>query len=441
MERTTTQTATDGAFQIRRPLDALNFFLADVRDGLGPYLAIYLLTVQSWDEASIGLVMSVATLAGLLAQTPAGALIDATRAKRAVVVSAALAVTLASLLLPWLPTFWPVALSQATAHAAAAVFAPAVAAITLGVVGHKAFARRIGRNESFNHAGNAFAAAAAGIAAYVWGPVAVFFVLAAMSVASLVSVLAVPAGAINYDLARGLGDETPTQRAKSKDRDQPSGLKVLITCRPLLIFAACAVLFHFANAAMLPLVGQKLALQDKNLGTSLMSACIVAAQIVMVPMALLVGAKADAWGRKRLFLIGLLILPIRGVLYTLSNDPYWLVGVQLLDGVGAGIYGAIFPIIVADLMRGTGRFNVAQGAVITAQGVGAALSTTVAGFVVVSLGYSAAFLTLAGIAGAGLLLFWFAMPETRDAGAAEANLQKTDNARGAEKTLIEAAPG
>jgi MFS family permease len=438
MERTATQVATDGAFQIRRPLDALNFFLADVRDGLGPYLAIYLLTVQRWDEASIGLVMSVATLAGLFAQTPAGALVDATRAKRAVVASAALAVTLASLLLPWLPTFWPVALSQATAHAAAAVFAPAVAAITLGVVGHKAFASRIGRNESFNHAGNAFAAAAAGIAAYVWGPVVVFSVLAAMSVASLVSVLAIPASFINHDLARGLHDETPARRAESKDRDQPSGLKVLITCRPLLIFAACAVLFHFANAAMLPLVGQKLALQDKNLGTSLMSACIIAAQIVMVPMAMLVGAKADTWGRKPLFVIGLLILPIRGMLYTLSDDPYWLVGVQLLDGVGAGIYGAI---IVADLMRGTGRFNVAQGAVLTAQGIGAALSTTVAGFVIVSSGYSAAFLTLAGIAGAGLLLFWLAMPETRDAGAAEANLHQADNARRAKKMLIEAGPG
>jgi MFS family permease len=143
MEGAATRVAAEGTFQIRRPLDALNFFLADVRDGLGPYLAIYLLTVQKWDEASIGLVMCVATLAGLLAQTPAGALVDATRAKRAVVASAALAVTLASLLLPWLPTFWPVAVSQATAHAAAAVFAPAVAAITLGVVGHKVFASRI----------------------------------------------------------------------------------------------------------------------------------------------------------------------------------------------------------------------------------------------------------------------------------------------------------
>src|SRR3989454_12426853 len=88
----------------RRALDALNFFLADVRDGLGPYLAIYLLTVQKWDEASIGLVMSIATLAGLLAQTPIGALVDATRAKRAVVIAAAVLVTCASLLLPWLST-------------------------------------------------------------------------------------------------------------------------------------------------------------------------------------------------------------------------------------------------------------------------------------------------------------------------------------------------
>jgi MFS family permease len=412
MKRSDLQMLAESASEIRRPLDALNFFLADVRDGLGPYLAIYLLTVQRWDEASIGLVMSIATIAGLLAQAPAGALVDVTRAKRAVVIVSALLVTCASLSLPWLPTFWPVAFSQATAHVAAAVFAPAIVAITLGAVGHKAFAGRIGRNESFNHAGNAFAAAAAGIAAYIWGPVVVFFLLAAMAVASAFSVLAIPASTIDHDLARGLHDEVASRRAKGKDRDQPAGLNVLITCRPLLVLAACAVLFHFANAAMLPLVGQKLALQDKNFGTSLMSACIVAAQVVMVPMAMLVGAKADTWGRKPLFLAGLLILPIRGVLYTLSDNSYWLVAVQLLDGVGAGIYGAIFPIIVADLMRGTGRFNVAQGAIITAQGIGAALSTALAGFVVVKAGYSAAFLTLAGIAGTGLLLFWLGMPET-----------------------------
>jgi MFS family permease len=164
---------------------------------------------------------------------------------------------------------------------------------------------------------------------------------------------------------------------------------------------------------MLPLVGQKLTLQDRNLGTSLMSACIVAAQIVMVPMALLVGARADRWGHKHFFLAALLILPLRGALYTLSDYEAWLVGVQLLDGVGAGILGAIFPAIVADLMRNTGRFNVAQGAIITAQGIGAALSTTLAGLVVAKAGYSAAFLTLGAVAAVGFAVCWLAFPETR----------------------------
>jgi MFS family permease len=407
--------ATPGGQQKRQlaraglALDAANFFLADVRDALGPYLAVYLLTEREWDAASIGVVMSIATVAGILAQTPAGAVVDATRAKRALMVAAAVLVTAASLIVPWLSSFWPVAISQATAHAAGVVFGPALAAVTLGIVGHGAFTKRIGRNESFNHAGNAFAAATAGALAYFWGPKVVFYLLASMAIASMVSVLAIPEGTIDHDLARGLHD-APSDRRD----DHPSGLTVLLSCRPLLIFAGCAIMFHFANAAMLPLVGQKLALQDKNLGTSLMSACIVAAQIVMVPMAMLVGAKADVWGRKPLFLIALSVLTIRGCLYPLSDNPYWLVGVQLLDGVGAGIYGAIFPVVVADLMRGTGRFNVAQGAIITAQGIGAALSTTLAGVVVVNAGYSAAFLTLAGVAVVGLALYFFVMPETQE---------------------------
>jgi MFS family permease len=158
-----------------------------------------------------------------------------------------------------------------------------------------------------------------------------------------------------------------------------------------------------------------------------MSACIVAAQIVMVPMAMLVGAKADVWGRKPLFLVALLVLAVRGSLYPLSDSAFWLVGVQLLDGVGAGIYGALFPVIVSDLMRGTGRFNVAQGAIITAQGVGAALSTTLAGAVVVRAGYSAAFLTLAGVALVGLALYLFVIPETQapESPGTQARLRKS----------------
>ncbi len=243
------------------PLDALNFFLADVRDGLGPYLAIYLLTEQKWDEASTGAVMSVSALAGIVAQTPAGALIDRSTGKRALMVGAAVLVTLACLTLPLIHRFELVAATQAVAAAAGAIFAPAVAAVTLGIVGPKAFARRTGRNEAFNHAGNAVAAAIAGISAYSFGPIVVFWLLAAMAVASIFATLSIPSGAIDDHGARGLDGLTARD---VDDPDKPSGLQVLLTCKPLLVFAVATVAFHFSNAAMLPLVGQKLALVHRR---------------------------------------------------------------------------------------------------------------------------------------------------------------------------------
>jgi len=394
---------------VGRALDALNFFLADVRDGLGPYLAIYLLTEQKWDQARIGVVMSVAALAGIIAQTPAGALIDRSTAKRALMVAAAIIVTSTCLALPLLHRFELVAATQALAAAAGAIFAPAVAAVTLGIVGPRAFARRIGRNEAFNHAGNASAAAIAGATAYFCGPIVVFWLLAAMAVASMIATLSIPADAIDDHIARGLDDTTARGAGHG---DQPSGFQVLLTCRPLLIFAGATVLFHFSNAAMLPLVGQKLALVNKNLGTSLMSVCIIAAQLVMVPVAMLVGRKADRWGRKPIFAVALAVLALRGALYPLSDNPYWLVSVQLLDGIGAGIFGALFPLVVADLTRGTGHFNVSQGAIATATGLGGALSAATAGFIVVEAGYNAAFLFLAAVAAVALVLFAALMPET-----------------------------
>jgi len=386
-------------------LDGLNFFLADVRDGLGPYLAIYLLAVHRWDPASIGVVMTVAAMAGLVAQAPAGALIDRVRSKRAVVAVAALMVTLGCLVLPFTSSFSLVALTQALGAVAASVFAPAIAAISLGITGAKAFTRRTGRNETFNHAGNACAALLAGGFAWLFGPIAVFYLMAAMALASIVAVSCVSAEAIDHDVARGL------EAGQVVHGPVPSALRVLLDNRTLLLFAMCCGLFHLANAAMLPLVSQKLAQANVHLATPLTSACIVAAQLVMVPMAWLVGVKADAWGRKPLLLAGFLILPIRGVLYVLSDDPYWLVAVQLLDGIGAGLFGALFPLVVKDLTQGTGRFNVSLGVLSTVFGLGAALSNSLAGFVVQGAGYSAAFLTLAAIAALafGLLLM---MPET-----------------------------
>lgn len=389
-----------------RALDALNFFLADVRDGLGPYLAIWLLTVAHWNEGQIGLVMTIAGLIGIAVQTPAGVLVDAVRAKRGLLIAAALVITAACWLLPLAPAFGPVALGQAAAAAAGAVILPALSAITLGIVGPVGFARRTGRNESWNHAGNAVAALLAGTGAYFFGPIAVFWLMGLMAIGSVIAALTIPTAAIDPERARGLaGTQEPGAHT-------PSGIATVLENRGLLVFAACLALFHFANAAMLPLVGQQLALADRAQGTALMSACIVAAQLVMIPVAALTGLRAGAWGRKPFLIAGFVILAARGALYTLSDDRYWLVGVQLLDGFGAGIVGVLLPLVVADLTRGSGRFNAALGAVLTVQGIGAALSAGFAGQIIVRFGYDAAYLALAGAAGLGLLLAVFAMPET-----------------------------
>jgi MFS family permease len=394
-------------------LDALNFFLADVRDGLGPYLAIYLIAVrgptQGWNEATTGLIMTIAGVAGLVAQTPAGALIDRSHAKRAIVIAAAAAVTLSCLALPFASNFYVVAATQSVAGIAGAIFPPALAAITLGIVGPRLFAKRIGRNEAFNHAGNAVSAAIAGSTAYFFGPIVVFGLMAVLAVCSIGATLMVPGSEIDDDVASGLPDE-----AEASVGEKTSALRAILPNRHLMVFALLAALFHLSNAAMLTSVGQLLTkLSGKDNATSLIALCIVAAQMVMVPIAILVGHKADLWGRKPIFLMAFGVLALRGVLYTLSDSPSYLVAVQCLDGVGAGIYGALFPLVVADLTRGTGRFNVSQGAVATAQGLGAAFSATLAGVVIVSFGYSQAFLVLAGIAGAGFALYLFAMPETR----------------------------
>ncbi|WP_420847278.1 MFS transporter [Methylobacterium organophilum] len=403
-----------------RGLDALNFFLADVRDGLGPYLAIYLLAVrgpeQGWNEATIGLVITISGIVGLIAQTPAGALIDRTRHKRAIVIAAAVAVTLSCLALPFVSNFFLVAATQSLAGIAGAIFPPALAAITLGVVGPKMFSKRIGRNEGFNHAGNAASAMIAGASAYFFGPIVVFWLMAILAGASIIAMLMIPAEAIDDDLARGL------DHAEQQGGEQPSGLSALLQNRHLLLFALLCAAFHLANAAMLPSVGQLLTkISGKDHATSLIALCIVAAQCVMVPVAIFVGAKADAIGRKPIFLAAFGFLALRGVLYTFSDNPFWLVGVQCLDGIGAGIYGALFPIVVADLTRGSGRFNVAQGAIATAQGVGASFSATLAGVIIVGAGFSAAFLALAAIAAAGFLVYLTLMPETRGLDPAQAS--------------------
>jgi MFS family permease len=391
----------------RAPLDWLNFLLGNVKDGLGPFLAIFLMSSQHWDARSIGVVLTISGVTTALTRGPFGALVDVVRWKRTLIAIGVLTVAIAAVAMALTPKFWPVVVAQVFTGLADAIFPSAVAAISLGIGGRKMFTHRVGRNEAYNHAGNVTTAIVAGLAGYLIDPSAVLWIVAGLAVACGVSAYAVDPGAIDHDVARGADDG-------DHGRSETSGLKVLLENRTLLLFTAVITLFHFANAAMLPLVGEKLAQSNHETSSLFMASCIIAAQMVMVPMAILVGQKADTWGRKPIFLAGFAVLPLRGVLYTLTQDPTALVAIQLLDGIGAGIFGALFFIVVADLTRGTGRYNLALGAAGACWGLGAAFSNGVAGFIVNAFGFSAAFLFLSACALVAVLLFWLGVPETRE---------------------------
>ena len=398
-------------------LDAVNFLLADVRGALGPYLNVFLITQQHWLQTDVGWVTTLSGLLGLVAQTPAGAAIDATTRKRGVVVLALIVLGVGAVVIFALPRFWPVMVANTAIAVVGDVFGPAVAAVTLGLFARRHLAQRMGRNSAFDHAGNVAIAAAAGGIGYLFSQRAVFLLVPAFALMAAVAMLSIPHAAIDEERSRGSGDD---ERDDARDEEEgpvgarvaPSGYSILLRCRPLVVFGVCAMLFHFANAPLLPLVGQKLAQAYPQWATAMMSSCIIAAQLIMLPVALAVGRTADRIGRKPLLLVGFAVLPVRAVLYTLSDDAAWLIGVQLLDGIGAGIFGAIVPLLVADLMRGTGRYNLAQGAVATMQGLGASLSGLAAGVIVDHFGYSAAFLTFGASACVALGALVVAMPET-----------------------------
>jgi MFS family permease len=247
----------------------------------------------------------------------------------------------------------------------------------------------------------------AGITGYFLGQKWIFYSITMLAAASMASALFIRRNDIDYLQARAATPDMIT--------DGVSAAKVgtLFTDRNILVFAVAVTLFHFGNAAMLPLAGELVSKSHEAFATIAMSACIIAAQLVMVPVAALSGKFGDRWGRKPVFLIGFAVLSLRGLLYTVSSHPFYVVAVQLLDGIGAGIFGVLYVIVVADLTQGTGRYNLALGVIATAQGIGASLSNLVSGYVVNAWGYNAGFLFLAVIAALAFMVYYFLVPETR----------------------------
>ncbi|KWK01302.1 MFS transporter [Burkholderia stagnalis] len=395
-----------------RALEALNFFLADVQAGVGPFVGVILLS-RGWSADAIGSVMTLAGLAAMAATPLAGALVDTLRAKRALIVAAAAATALASLALRFADAYPAVAASQILAAVSGAVLAPAVAGVTLGIARQQGFDRQFGRNQMANHAGNVAGAALAGWLGWHAGFDALFALVAVFTILAIASTLAIPGQAIDHACARGLdtagaGPRTDVSHGDAFDAapmPRAGGLRTLASNRPLLLLGASLALFHLGNAAMLPLYGMGVVATHRSNASAFTAQSVVIAQLVMVAAAWLAPRLIRTHGYWRVLLLSYLALPVRGALAAVLMSEAGVWPVQVLDGIGAGLQSVVVPALVVRLLHGSGRVNAGQGAVATAQGIGAALSPALGGMLAQHFGYPAAFVVL-GAVSTGALALW-----------------------------------
>lgn len=386
-------------------LDWFIFFLADVQTGFGPFVAVYL-TTQKWTQVEIGFVLSIGGIVGLLGQIPGGAIVDAARSERLVAGLAVAAIGCSALAYAAFPIF-PVVTAAATLHAlASCVLGPAIAAISLGLVGPLAIGERLGRNARYASLGNGSAAALMGACGYLLSSRAVFLVTFLLAIPTLLSLARIREKEIDVAQCHGaLAREAPVVA--------DTNVFHLLRQRPLLIFAGSVLLFQLANAAMLPLMAGVVTTRSSQWAPVLIAACIIVPQAIVALASPSVGRKAQAWGRRPLLLLAFAALAVRGLLFAVVKDPYVLVMVQVFDGITAAVLSVMVPLIVADVAFGSGHFNLAQGVVGTATGIGASLSTVLAGYVSDKFGSAMTFTGLACIAALGLAMIWLLMPETR----------------------------
>ncbi|HBK07661.1 MAG TPA: MFS transporter [Acetobacteraceae bacterium] len=382
-----------------RALDLVNFFVADVQTGFGPFVAVYL-TTHKWTQVEIGFALTLGTMTSLVGQLPAGALVDSMRNKRAAAAGALIGIIAAALLLALQPTQLPVLLAQMLHGFSSCVITPAIAAISLRMAGYAALGERLGRNARFSSIGNGLAAAVMGATGAYFSSQFVFFLTAALCVPALLALWSIGPG--------------PHAREQTTcDVMDLSGLKRLLVDRRLLIFAICVMLFHLSNAAMLPLAGAAVTMRAGHLANIIIAACIVVPQAVVALFSPWVGRAAERIGRKKLLLLGWGALPLRGLLLAVLPGSWLLIAGQAVSGISAAVFGVLLPLLAADLTVGTSHFNLCMGILGLAMYLGAAVSTTMSGGVADAAGMDAAFFMLAGVGLVGFLVVWLAMPETR----------------------------
>lgn len=393
----------------QRALDWVVFFLSDVETGVGPFMAGYLTAVRHWNPQQIGIIIAAQKIASVLTQASAGWLIDRTTFKRWIMAGVALAISFGSLFVVWSPGVFSQSLNQIGIGAATSIATLTVSALSLGLVGRKALSRRMGRNGAFSHAGNMLTASLAGYAGFRISQEWIFYCSAGLGLACSLGALAIQERDIDHAVAREAPDAEQSGHGAAADAS------ALFRSPGVLIFALVVLLFHFTNSALLPLAGEEISRDKGKLGSLYLTACIVLPQLVMIPVSWLTGWTANRLGRKLIFSVAFAALTLRAALFGMSANPNFIVAVEILDGIGTGISGVITVLIVADLAKGTGRFNALGGMMQSGLGIGAFLGNLLAGAAAKRLGFPPVFYGLAAVALAGMILFLLAMPETKPA--------------------------
>ncbi|WP_294194361.1 MFS transporter [uncultured Sphingomonas sp.] len=394
-----------------RPLEALNFFMADMQAGIGPFLGVFL-QQRGWTAGPIGSVMTAGGVAGMLMTVPAGAFIDHTEKKRLVVIVTGICTVMASFLILLSQSGWVVTVSQVATAIAGAAIGPAVTGMTLGIVRQKGFNAQNGRNQAWNHAGNMVGAGLSGYLGWRFGMPAIFYLAAVFGVLAITCVLMIPEKAIDHRAARGLEKDAADDDAAG---GQAEGFKTLIRNKPMLVLAAALACFHLGNGAMLPLYGLAVVGAGKGNAAIFTAETVMVAQAVMIVASLIAMRMSAGKGYWLVLLISFAALPVRGALAGTFIEHWGVWPVQALDGIGAGLQSVAVPGLVACLLNGTGRVNVGQGAVMTVQGVGASLSPAIGGWLAQELGYRTAFWVLGSFALASLALWIVFAGVVRDA--------------------------
>ncbi|MFM0327285.1 MFS transporter [Caballeronia glebae] len=390
-----------------RALDWLNFFVANVQTGFGPFIASYL-AANKWTQGEIGLMLSVGTISAMASQLPAGALVDAMRNKKFAALSAIVAIIVSALLLAASPTFVPVFAAEVLHGFASCMLVPAMAAISLALVSRADLGDRLGRNARWASIGSALTAALMGAFGEYLSLRSVFFLTAALAVPAIFALRM-----IHYDMLPVVPRASSGKSKLTPEGEERESLRELLKDKRLLIFAACVVLFHLANAAMLNLAAGEVTAHMGDNVQLVIAACIIVPQFIVAAMSPWVGRQAQKWGRRPVLILGFCALPIRAILFAGVSSPYLLVPVQMLDGISAAVFGVMLPLIAADVAGGRGHYNLTIGFFGLAAGVGATLSTAAAGFAADRFGTAMSFFGLAGAGALAVLMVWLAMPETR----------------------------